>query len=222
MNVEDMWAKALNENFAKQHLFKFIHVGYPKTASTFLQEVILKPHNCHHVLSHEGLVIPDWVGAGNKVVSPEELHDLYPNATIIIITRPKAEWLQSWWRHMVSSATPYSGMTYRELMKTSIRARLNRYLDYEWVYDEYKKYFKTVWMLSIKEPDWVLYFCRMIGTRMPKSFARKRKSNSLPFILLRMILNRIYLMFRPEISERFFYFQKHIIGRLDIIRKLRK
>jgi len=99
-----------------------LHVGLPKTGSTFLarglfkqspyvrlienplMSVLLK-EEVVNVISNDGLCGTPWINDARKETDPYLLADrlcrLFPNAKIIIGTREKQDWLNSLYRHYV-------------------------------------------------------------------------------------------------------------------------
>ena len=222
----------------------FIHVGYPKAGSSFIQKEILKGgyEPCQDItfkdatperktaekliISNETLVMGDWVGDNLRVDTPENiakrLKEYYPEAVIVIVIRPQDEWLESWWRHIVNSSSPYCGLSLPQLMKTDFwHKNIRPYLDYDKMIKIYVGLFgqEKIKVLNLKDKDFAEKFCSIIGIEPPDGLRPRRVSRSHSISVVKMYLNRIYLKFNKKISDRWFYLMKHYVGRLDFFLK---
>lgn len=100
------------------------HIGYPKTATTYLQKEIF---NKTSVISNEHIIGNPIRPQYERDIKIHGLKELYPDAKIIIGIRDKDKWLKSCYSQYVKNGGFHSFKYWSRIMVDK------RYLDYEYI-----------------------------------------------------------------------------------------
>ncbi len=164
----------------------FIHVGLPKTGTTFLQEKVfpkmdvnfickenlatvkLSPNKLN-LISDEDLSHKIDIFGINRYEVADRIHRLFPNAKIIVVFREKKKWLKSLYNQYLKSVyRPY--MSFEKFRDVMIKSGA---LEFE-KYEEYlRKLFPSVLTLQFEDMKKDMYgfvskICEFMGVEVPE------------------------------------------------------
>lgn len=177
-----------------------IHVGLPKTGTTFLQEEIFRKLNLKFIrslsivrmatkekkilISHEGLSIEYDKPAYKKYIVAEYLKKLFPEAKIIVGIREKESWLKSIYSQYIREG---GTKTFEEFYREFDKEHLNfeKYISYlKSLFDEVFIYrFED---LKNNKYEVVKEICNFIGEPIPKFSEKKYRISLKPYQLKTM------------------------------------
>jgi len=172
----------------------YIHVGLPRTATTFLQNEVFPKLKLNYLLylplkgnivdgknliSDESLAGYSYIigsnNASNKDIA-KRLHDLYPKAKIIVVFREKNKWLKSFYKQFLVESER------RKLVKNYEDWYAKVYGDKFLEFKEYENYLKELFddvlVLHFEEfkkdhKKFVKNICDFIGVKVPEYKIKK-------------------------------------------------
>jgi len=206
-----------------------VHVGYPKTGSTFLQkDVFPKIKNVNfltndlnnfdfknvkkdklNILSREGLFgLPHESDLKTGYQRINEIKKNFPDAHIILIIREKKPWIKSLYKQYITGGGKYN------FKKWFLNNFDLGFLDYEKNIKYLEKNFKQVLVLKFenlkKDPDkFVKDICDFIGVEVPKYENKIRgKSPSKTTLTLIRFVNHFFKAYKPYRKMKRWLFRK--------------
>ena len=184
-----------------------LHVGLPKTGTTFLQEEIFRKMNIKYIrdlnitsfatsdrkviISHEGLSISDvFEPAYKKYMVAEYLKKIFPDAKIIVGIRDKDSWLRSMYSQYIRNG---GGGSYDYFISHLDKEHLN----FEKYINHLKMLFNDVFVYKFEEivsdkARVVKEMCDFIGEPVPDYRDKKYRVSLKPYQLRALrFFNRI-------------------------------
>jgi len=208
-----------------------LHIGYPKTGSSFIQdEILARAIDAEHVISNESMGF-DWIIESKQKTCQIKAYDLskkYPNARIIIIARHPGEWLESWWRHQTRSLTHLGCMPLHRAIKTDFFAQhIAPHIYPPNVEQEFRKYFKDVRVIPFSllrddAPEFVKMFCEYADIKIPQgiNYRKVNFSRSHIWCWIQMAINAAWVRWGPRrYDKQYLYIMKHWISRIDGLKR---
>jgi len=169
----------------------YIHVGLPKTGTTFLQEEIFKKmKNIRYIrdlditsyvlddrktiISHENLAgVSNPSPASHRFIIADYLHKLFPDAKIIVGIRDKDSWLYSLYSQHIRNG---GSLSFEEFLAKFDK----RCLDFEEYISYLKSLFSEVYVYRFEDlirnkAEFVKKLCDFIGEPVPRYKDKKRR-----------------------------------------------
>jgi len=207
----------------------FIHVGLPKTGTTFLQRKVFPKMDVNFIckenlatvnlskkinlISDEELSFKIDMFGINKYEVADRIHKLFPDAKIIVVFRDKESWLKSMYnQYLKSFYRPYMPFEkYKEIMIKMGAFDFKKYEDY------LKTLFPEVLVLQFEDMKKDIYgfvskICDFVGVDMPefdpKPINVSLNKKQLAFIQFVKARN-IPLWWKKKIIELFLFVFNH-------------
>lgn len=214
----------------------FVHIGLPKTGTTFLQEKVFPKMDINFICK-ENLAIAKLSSKKVNLISDEDLshkldtfgvnryeiayriHKLFPNAKIIIVFREKEKWLKSIYNQYLKSVyRPY--MPFDKFKETMIENGALKFENYE---QFLRRLFPNVLTLQFEDMKKDVYgfvskICDFMGVEVPE-FDAKPVNTSLTEKQLKLIqfvkARNISLWWKKKIVELLIFIFSHGTSRVN-------
>ena len=218
----------------------FIHVGLPKTGTTFLQEKVFPKMDVNFIykenlvtaklsldkvnlISDEDLSHKIDIFGTNKYEIANRIHRLFPNAKIIVVFREKEKWLKSLYnQYLKSFYRPYiSFEKFRNIMIESGALEFDKYEQH------LKNLFDDVLVLQFEDMkkdvyEFVSKICEFMGVDVP-DFDTTPVNVSLNERQLKLIqfvkARNISLWWKKKIVELLIFIFTHGTSRVKLIKR---
>jgi len=182
----------------------FIHIGLPKTGTTYLQKYVFPKIKGVNYLSPLQIAMPNYILSvevddrpllisdeylstnyfvdskghmhGSRYTIAENLKKIFPDASIIIVLREKEQWLKSFYLQYLKSVyrTPISFEKFKKGLKENGTLDFEKYIEY------LKENFRRVLVLDYEElrinpHGFIKKICDFMGVETPPLHQIERK-----------------------------------------------